>query len=472
MFRFSVIFVIVSLFFGSCRKIATFGNSELQFSNDTLQFDTVFASVGSVTKELRIVNRGRSPVVINHLYLGGGSSSQFCLNIDGEPVNEKYNLELESGDSIFIFVELFVDPGNGSSPVSVNDSILFTVGERSQRVILSAWGQDINLIKNKTIGTATWIRGKPYVIYDKVVVDTLESLTVEAGTRILFHRNASLVIAGTLIVNGSIDSPVIFAGDRLEEMYKDIPGQWKGILFLNPAKGNNISHSIIRNAVYGIQLGESGSGSEVPVLKLFSTVIAHSSVSGLSAIKGNIEAANCVIYHCGSFCIHLEAGGDYSFTNCTIFNLWEYGVRLTPAFFITEKPEKPGPVASQMDVTLNNSVIYGENDSELDIVPLSTIFTGNYYFDHCLIRLDTIKAKFMDNDEFPETIINKNPLFIDAGKWDLRPDSLSPLLNNGDKFFSTIYPFDIRGVSRSQTEKPDIGAFERIPGEHKKEKGN
>jgi hypothetical protein len=472
MLRLSVIFVIVCLLFGSCRKIVSVGSPELHFSDDTLQFDTVFASVGSVTRELRIINPGRNPFVINHLYLGGGQSSPYRLNIDGEPVSEKSDLEIESGDSIFIFVELFVDPGNSNSPVLVNDSILFNLGEKSQRVILSGWGQDINLIKNKTIGTSTWIRGKPYVIYDKLVVDTLGTLTVEAGTRILFHRNASLVIAGTLIVNGSVSSPVFFAGDRLEEMYGEIPGQWKGILFLNTAKGNIISHGIIKNSIFGIQVGEPGAVSDFPALKLFSTVIAHTSVSGLSAIKGNIEAANCAIYHCGRFCVHLEAGGEYTFTNCSIFNQWEYGVRLTPALFVTEKPENPGSGASQMDVTLNNSVIYGANDSELDIVPLNTIFTGNYFFDHCLIRLDTSKAKFMDSDEFPKVIFNKDPLFIDAGKWDLRPDSLSPLINNGDKSFSVLYPFDIRGVSRTPGVNPDIGAFERLPGENKKEKGN
>jgi hypothetical protein len=454
----------------SCQRIALFTDSKLNFSEDTLRFDTVFSSVGSVTKELRIINPGKHSKIINHVYLAGGTKSQFRLNIDGEPVNEKFDIHLESGDSIFVFVDLYVDPGNKNSPLAVNDSIIFTSGEKNQKVLLVAWGQDINLIKNKTIGSATWIKGKPYVIYDKLVVDTLETLTIEAGTRIFFHRNASLVIAGSIIVKGSIEFPVVFASDRLEKMYEDIPGQWKGILILNSGKGNNINHAIIRNTIYGIQLGEAIYGTDVPVLKIFSTIISHSSVSGLSAINGNVEAANCVITHCGNFCVYLGSGGDYTFTNCTLFNKWEYGVRLTPALFVTEKPERPEVIATQMDVSINNSVIYGDNDSELNIVPFNAIITGNYYFDHCLARLDTIKAKFWIKDEFPGTIISKNPLFIDAANWDLRPDTLSPLINNGSQSFSTLYPFDIRGVSRSLNGYPDIGAFERLPGEHKKEK--
>jgi hypothetical protein len=302
------------------------------------------------------------------------------------------------------------------------------------------------------------------------MVDTLETLTIEAGTQIFFHRNASLVIAGSIVVKGSVEFPVVFASDRLEKMYEDIPGQWKGILILNSGKGNNIDHALIRNAIYGIQLGEAISSTDTPVLKLFSTVISHSTISGLSAINGNIEAANCVISHCGNYCIYLGSGGDYTFTYCTLFNRWEYGVRLSPALFITEKPEKPEVRVSQMDVNLNNSVVYGDNDSELNIVPFNSVISGNYYFDHCLIKLDTIKAEFWDTFEFPGTIINKNPLFIDAVNWDLRPDTLSPLISNGSQSFSTLYPFDIRGVSRTLHGKPDIGAFERLPGENKKEK--
>jgi hypothetical protein len=440
------------------------------FSEDTLYFDTVFSSVGSVTKELRIINQGKHNLTVDHVYLSGGSSSQFRLNIDGEPVNEKYNIQIESGDSIFVFVDVFVDPGNGSSPVTVNDSIIFLIGEKNQKVHLLAWGQDINLIKIKTINSETWQKGKPYVIYEKVTVDTLETLTIEEGTRIFFHRNASMVIAGSIIVRGSAESPVLFASDRLEKMFEDIPGQWKGIMILNSSKANNINHTIIRNAIYGIQLGESIFSTDVPVLKLFSSVISHSSVSGLSAINGNIEAANCIFTHCGNYCLYLGAGGDYTFTNCTLFNTWDYGLRLTPALLVTEKPEKPGVRISQMDVHLNNSAIYGDNRSELNIVPLNVIVAGNYYFDHCLLKLDTLNAAFWSKTKFPGAIINKNPLFINATMWDLRPDTLSPLLDTGSPVFSALYPSDIRGVSRTLYGNPDIGAFERVPGEHKKEK--
>ena len=470
MLRVIIILFISYLFISSCERIDSSSDSKLLFSEDTLYFDTVFTSIGSVTKELRIMNPGKHDLIINHVYLSGGSSSQFRLNIDGEPVNEKYNIQIESGDSIYIFVDVFVDPGNSNSPVAVTDSIIFSFGETNLKVRLLAWGQDIHLIKSRTISSETWNKGKPYVVYEKVLVDTLESLTIEEGTRIFFHRNASMVIAESIIVNGSAESPVLFAGDRLEKMFEDIPGQWKGILILNSAKANNVSHAIIRNAIYGIQVGEAITSNEVPVLKLFSSVISHSTISGLSAINGNVEAANCIFAHCGNYCIYLEAGGDYTFTNCTLFNTWEYGMRLTPALLLTEKPENPEVRVNKLEVNLNNSVVYGDIKTELNIIPFNELFTGKYYFDHCLIKLDTLIASFWDKNEFPGTIINKTPLFIDAARWDLRPDTLSPLINNGSPDFSAIYPIDIRGVSRILNGNPDIGAFERLPGEHKNEK--
>jgi hypothetical protein len=470
MFRLTIIFLISYFILSSCERIGTVTNPELHFSSDTVYFDTVFSSVGSVTKELRIINPGKHNLNINHVYLAGGKSSRFRLNIDGESVNEKYNIQVGAGDSIFIFIDVFVDPGNNTSPVSVIDSVVFSMGEMNQIVRLMAWGQDINLIKNRVIKTETWQKGKPYVIYEKAIVDTLGTLTIMEGTKIFFHRNASLIIAGTLIVRGSSESPVLFAGDRLEKMYEDIPGQWNGILILNSGKGNNISHAIIRNATYGIQLGQATTGSDVPVLKLFSSFISHCTISGLSAINGNIEAANCEITHCGSYCLYLGSGGDYNFTGCTFFNRWEYGFRVTPVIFVSEKAEKPEFKTVQMDFKLNNSVVFGENSSELMIVPQKTRIAGNYYFDHCLLKLDTLNITFWDKDEFPGTIINKDPRFIDAINWDLRPDTLSPLIDKGSPVFSLIYPDDIRGVNRSLTGNPDIGAFERLPGEHKKEK--
>ncbi len=464
MFRHILIFFVASILFYSCERIGNSPVSGIGFSTDTVFFDTVFTSVGTATKELRVKNTGKTSLVINHISLAGGQSSKFRLNIDGEPVNEKDNIPIDAGDSIFIFIDAFINPLSSDSPVTVTDSIIFNFNDNLRSVKLLAWGQDINLIKDGIIKNAVWVKGKPYVIYNQATVDSLGTLTIDEGVKVLFHRNSVMTIYGTLIVNGQFSQPVLFASDRTEMMYEDIPGQWTGIEFKNSSKGNIINNAIIRNSVYGLRADDLNSNNGFPDIKINSSVIAHSSVSGISASNSNILAANCIIYHCGINCISISGGGVYNFVFCTLFNRWDYGFRLTPVFLVSEKPSE------KITLTLVNTVLYGDNISELNMIPSGSTLTGNYIFDHCLVKLDTLHSAFWKTDLFPYTSANKNPLFIDLEKWDLRPDTLSPLINRGNQSYSAAYPFDVRGVSRSSNGIPDIGAYERLPGEHKKVK--
>jgi hypothetical protein len=452
----------------SCEKSGSDSRPPLSFSADTIYFDTVFATTGSVTKELRVKNSLSEKLTIDEISLAGGINSQFRLNIDGEPAVSVTNVELERGDSVYIFVDVFVDPANIDSPVAITDSIMFRVAGEEMKVQLLAWGQDIFLVEKKIIKSETWGNSRPYVIYGNVTVDTLETLTIEAGARIYFHKNASLTMAGNIIALGTIGSPVLMASDRTEEIYEDVPGMWSGLFILNTSNGNRINNTIIRNSINGIHIGEvSGSGS-LPDLKLFNSEIYHSTVSALAIINCNVEAVNSVFSHCGKFCISIRAGGNYSFTHCTVFNIWDWGYRLTPSLYVSEKPVVTGGTTNQLYLDVNNSVIYGDISSEILIIQGSKSLKGNYFFDHCLIKLDTINSGFWNREWFPGVQVNKDPKFIDHFNWDFRPDTLSPLIDKGDPLYMVEFPVDIRGVSRLTDGLPDGGAYERVPGEHKK----
>jgi len=468
MMKLALIPFLLMFVWSSCERITSPDRPVLYFSYDTIHFDTVFSSAGSVTKELMVYNRSDRTIFIDQISLAGGAASQFRLNIDGEAVYRKSGVTIEKRDSMFIFVDVIVDPSGNDMPVSIVDSVIFLYAGTEQSVKLMAWGQDIFLLDNITIGTETWEKGRPYVIYNNLVVDTAETLTFEEGTRIYFHRNSSMTVAGTIVVNGTVESPVLFAGDRLEEMYQDVPGQWKGILILNCSSGNNINHAVIRNAIYGIQAGESSPSPGIPGLKIYSSVIMHSSVSGISAVKSEIQAVNTVVSHCGTYCIFIVSGGDYSFTHCTVSNWWDYGVRLTPALYITGSAENQ-PVTGAIKAEFNNCIFTGDRESEIGINNAVKSHDLFYYFGNCLLNLDTARSSFWAKELFQGCIINRDPLFIDKSRYDYRPDTLSPLINGGDKFFSVMYPYDIRGKSRNDDEAPDIGAYERITGEHKVE---
>jgi len=80
--------IFTCLVFG-CRKedrISTDPNARLDFSTDSVLFDTVFTSVGSITKRFKVLNRNTSAISISEIKLAGGGSSSFSININGESI--------------------------------------------------------------------------------------------------------------------------------------------------------------------------------------------------------------------------------------------------------------------------------------------------------------------------------------------------------------------------------------------------
>ena len=132
-----------------------------------------------------------------------------------------------------------------------------------------------------------------------MLVDTLETLTIEAGVQIHFHKSSSLIVKGTLLVNGTIEEPVVFQGDRLEEMYDDIPGQWGVVALVDGSLNNRIENAIIKNAIVGIQVGEyvASVGTN---LYLSNTRIENMTYAGLYMFNSSVYTANCLIANCFS----------------------------------------------------------------------------------------------------------------------------------------------------------------------------
>src|SRR6056297_1754026 len=73
----------------SCTKeeFVTDSSSSLEFSTDTVFFDTIFSTVGSVTRQLRVYNPYDKDYKLSRIYLARGGVSDFRLNIDGQQTN-------------------------------------------------------------------------------------------------------------------------------------------------------------------------------------------------------------------------------------------------------------------------------------------------------------------------------------------------------------------------------------------------
>src|SRR5215475_4368656 len=96
-------YITVVLFIGglliiSCRKdsFITGSNAALHTSDDTLHFDTVFTSVGSITGFFRIYNDNNQKLRLDKVSLGGGAGSFFKMNVDGTAGSEVDDVEIDA----------------------------------------------------------------------------------------------------------------------------------------------------------------------------------------------------------------------------------------------------------------------------------------------------------------------------------------------------------------------------------------
>ncbi len=145
--------ILLIIFTYSCKKenLPSDGSATLQFSNDTIIFDTIFSSVGSVTKQLIVYNNNDYDITTN-VKLGGASEGNFRINVDGESGNNIQNVTIAANDSMFVFLEVTIDPNNTNTPYLVSDSIIFTTGNKTQDVDLIAYGQDAYFHTANTYG--------------------------------------------------------------------------------------------------------------------------------------------------------------------------------------------------------------------------------------------------------------------------------------------------------------------------------
>ena len=116
----------------------------LSFSTDTLAFDTVFSTIGSTTRQFMIYNRNNEPLNIESVMLASGEATGFRMNLDGRKGSLFNNVGILANDSMYVFVEVTVDPNGGNQPLLIQDSVLFTVNGVRQSVLLEAYGQDVH----------------------------------------------------------------------------------------------------------------------------------------------------------------------------------------------------------------------------------------------------------------------------------------------------------------------------------------
>ncbi len=452
----------------SCKKdsFITSGDATILVTADTLHYDTVFTTTGSITQVFKIINENDQKLKLDEIVLGGGSGSFFRINADGITGPRISNVEIEANDSIYVFTTVSIDPSAASVPFVVRDSIQISFNGNRRLVQLEAYGQNAHFLRNTLItGNITWPNDLPYVILGGLQVAQNARLTIEKGAKIYFHSDAPLIVDGTLVTQGEDSAGMIrFRSDRLDEPYAGYPGSWPGIYFRENSSSNVLNFTAIENAYQGL-VAEGPSPNANPKLTINHCIIDNVYDAGILGIRTSITASNCLISNAGgeaSNNVSLVYGGSYDFTHCTIASVGNsYVTHKNPVFYLSNYIISDN-VKYPLNLTarFRNCIFWGENgavDNEVSVTKDgSTIF--DVQFTNCLYK---VKDDPM-NAILTNIIRNEAPGFdsTDAGRryYNFRLKEGSPALNKG---VVTSFATDLDGRPRVAGSLPDLGAYER-----------
>ncbi|MCX6350289.1 MAG: right-handed parallel beta-helix repeat-containing protein [Bacteroidetes bacterium] len=443
------------LFFGfnSCKKdkITTDPSAKLSFSKEKVMFDTVFTKVGSATYNFKIRNTNANGLLIKSISLKHGSASQFRINVDGVASNDIKNYEIAGKDSMYVFVEVTINPNDKTLPFIVTDSIVFEVNGNTQYVGLEAYGQNATYLRYTAI-SGTLDPTLPYVFVDYIRVNEGTTLTIPGGTRIYMHRGTVLDVFGTLKINenpNGCDS-VVITGDRLERTYGKIPGQWSAIQLRRQSHDNIIRRTIIQNGEAGVVVDSFDmADTSKPKLIIEKSTIKYMSGAAMFMVGTKVIANNLLIYYCGQYGIAADNGGNYEFTNCTIDNSSTAYVRSSPTVVVSNLPKYKANPHPALSFRMTNSIVWGSEDDEIKVYLSTTNTTATKNF----FSNNIFKVKPPNN--FGTANLYTDPKFKNINTRDYRLQATSPAINYGLK---NSLVDDLKCNQRDSP--PDVGCFE------------
>ena len=468
--------LLLSVFVAACSDDADFSSDaglRLQFSADTISFDTIFTQAGSPTASFLVHNRNSSSLRVSRVELGGGDSSPFRVNVDGQYGNNIGDLEVRKNDSIFVFVDVNLDRNNSNTPLFVRDSLVFTLesGIR-QNVQLYACGRDAVVMRSPLFTADTTLADGAYIIYDSLTVAQGATLTLSAGCQLYFHSKAWMKIDGTLVVRGTPEQRVVFRGDRTDNMfdylpYDRVPGQWGGITFGTTSNGNILNWCDIHSGTYGVYV-EQGD-TVLPRLTVANSMMCNFSGNAFESERARVDVSNSLIANAGGNCVKI-VGGNAGFVHCTIANFYVWKQRDVA---VAMHNSLDGNAAPLHEALFANCIITGSKSDEImgyiaDFGD-SAVVDYNYRFVSSLLNTfaDEDDKNFVnivwdtkDNSPFAKEHFRliDNSIF----QYDFHPDSLSTALGIADEEFATLCPVDLSGVQRPVV-RADAGCYQYVP---------
>lgn len=385
--------LMLSVFIAACSDETDFScdpSHRLTFAADTIAFDTVFTSVPSSRGGMMVYNNNDKALRISSVELLSGGNSGFRVLVDGQYGTFMQDIEVWSNDSLYIFAELTPPKNGAEKPLKVEDKLRFTLESGvQQEVLLLAYGRDVSFMRAVKVNTDSIVKAGHYVVYDSLVVAEGATLTVEEGATLYFHDKVPMVVRGTLEAKGTKAKPVIFRGDRTDNMfsylpYDRIPGQWDGIVLASTSNGNVFEHCDIHSANYGIKM-EPGD-STVQRLTMNASRLENFYGNALELVQAHADVTNTLLANAGGNCVKI-VGGKVNFIHCTIANFFVYKVRDVALTLHNSYGTTPAPLYGANFI---NCVITGTKKDELmgylTDLGEEVSYSINYHFENSLIN--------------------------------------------------------------------------------------
>lgn len=457
----------------SCKddEITTDSKYRLDYSTDTISFDSILGGMTTPYQTLKVYNRSGEKIKISSINYKS-SNQCFMVNINGRNSNSVTNQEIADGDSMYVFVQTSGDKSGSEVPFALLDSISFSYNGNVDYVYLSAFSETPIILDHFVVSSDTTLSStQPYFVKDTLKVEEGVTLNIEAGTRLFFYNGASIYVDGNLNCNGEVDKPIMMRYFRADDIYKNTkyylsPGNWNGVWLSQKSGDCKIISTNIIGASCCLTVDSAFVDRRVVI---GNSQIYNAKYGTLISEASQIYAYNTLFANGGFYNVYLT-DGNYLFNHCTIASYLEFGLASRkPSLYLDKK--------DSISVTLNNSIICGDfirdqKKMELDNVSnnLNDSINDNTFrlniVCSAVSRTDSVKNKnnFGNKWDFDPgfyQIVRKE--WIDLFYIDFQTDSLSQFRTIGSDAILKLYPecaTDIFGKSRVDDEFPDAGAFE------------
>lgn len=477
----SLLVITIMLAIASCADDDTFSSStsnQFSFSTDTLRMDTVFSNVGSSTYKFWVYNHSNDGIRLTQVRLLHGNQTGLRVNVDGSYLDNSLgsaisNLEVRKGDSLQVFVELTATENNQDTPQLISDDLVFQMESGAvQKVNIRGYAWDAQLIDSLIVGNDMVLdSSKPYVIHNRIEVDSGKVLSINYPAKLYFHDSAGIDVYGTLRINADTDSPegdVVLRGDRLDHMFSYLPydrvsGQWRGIHLMSSSSQNILNCADVHSSTYGILCDSAAYHSNLFRLLVNRSTIHNCKGTGIEAYCSNIQIQNSQISNTLGDCIAIY-GGSLFMNYCTVAQFYPLNADRGAAF---RYANYSGTILypNIEGFAIYNSILTGYDEDVVMVSGKNKTDTIPMYVNHSLMRTPKVdnESNFIQVIwETKDSLIRGDAHFqtVDINNmiYDFHLKEESPAHKAaGDQHSITV---DRLGIAR--TDSTDMGCFQFV----------